>query len=651
MSDYTATYSPEDNKLRLYAVSRLPKELYDRVRAHGFIWAPKQELFVAPSWTPQREDLLIELAGEIEDEDKSLVERQEERAERMTDYAERREADAERTADTVSQISERFAGGQPILVGHHSEKSARRDKEKMDNGMRKAVKLWEQSKYWKSRAAGAIRLAKYKELPAVRHRRIKGLEADARKYNETITNSELRLGQWKRVTDDEGAKNLANFDHSHYCFTLAKYPRETPKSQYEGDMSLWGALDHGIIDHAQAAALAIPHHERIIATYQRWLDHTENRLTYERAMLEESGGLAANKFNLEVGGRVLIRSDWVLITRINKKDGEIVSVTTTAKYCRVSGIELIKDYQPPEGNDAEKIKAAQKLPPMCNYPGEGFHELTKAQWDNTYKDYKGSKIIEATATEGRHRLRYLYRVGKSAPVFLTDAKRVDAPAPTLTPEPTPEMPTAVIKDAGEMATETAQRIAYGHKEQPTIFDNLKKVLDQGGVKVVVADQLFPTPRELAERMVRIADIRPGHEVLEPSAGTGHILDAIPKDSTIRVTAVEINWNLAKLLIPKAQHVHNGDFLECTGAAGLLAPFGSFDRIVMNPPFQNGDDIKHIKHAAEMLKPGGILVAICAGGPRQQKELQPLASYWEPLPPDTFKESGTGVNTVLLTIER
>ena len=29
---YTATYSPEDNKLRLYADSRLPRDLYDRVR-------------------------------------------------------------------------------------------------------------------------------------------------------------------------------------------------------------------------------------------------------------------------------------------------------------------------------------------------------------------------------------------------------------------------------------------------------------------------------------------------------------------------------------------------------------------------------------------------------------------------------------------
>jgi hypothetical protein len=51
---YTATYSPEDNKLRLSATSRLDAETYARVKAAGSSWAPKQEIFVAPMWTPAR---------------------------------------------------------------------------------------------------------------------------------------------------------------------------------------------------------------------------------------------------------------------------------------------------------------------------------------------------------------------------------------------------------------------------------------------------------------------------------------------------------------------------------------------------------------------------------------------------------------------
>ena len=103
---YTATYSPEDNKLRLYSTTRLDSETYARVKAAGFIWAPKQDLFVAPMWTPSREDLLIELVGEIEDEDRSLVDRAEERADRFSDYKESRIEDAQRAHDAVHRIAE-----------------------------------------------------------------------------------------------------------------------------------------------------------------------------------------------------------------------------------------------------------------------------------------------------------------------------------------------------------------------------------------------------------------------------------------------------------------------------------------------------------------------------------------------------------------
>jgi hypothetical protein len=45
-------------------------------------------------WTREREDLLIELCGEIDDEDTSLVERAEERAGRFVDYKDKRISDA-----------------------------------------------------------------------------------------------------------------------------------------------------------------------------------------------------------------------------------------------------------------------------------------------------------------------------------------------------------------------------------------------------------------------------------------------------------------------------------------------------------------------------------------------------------------------------
>ena len=145
MNTLSATYSPDDNKLRLYSATRLDKETYERVKDAGFRWAPKQELFVAPAWTPAREDLLIELCGEIGDEDTSLVDRAEDRAERFGEYSNRRGDDAEAARAAVARIADGIPLGQPILRGHHSERHARKDAERIENGMRKAVKMWDTS--------------------------------------------------------------------------------------------------------------------------------------------------------------------------------------------------------------------------------------------------------------------------------------------------------------------------------------------------------------------------------------------------------------------------------------------------------------------------------------------------------------------------
>jgi hypothetical protein len=64
-------------------------------------------------------------------------ERLERKLERRREWAGKARGRAKARFDTANQISERFAGGQPILVGHHSEKRARRDQERMHDSMRK----------------------------------------------------------------------------------------------------------------------------------------------------------------------------------------------------------------------------------------------------------------------------------------------------------------------------------------------------------------------------------------------------------------------------------------------------------------------------------------------------------------------------------
>ncbi|WP_257820173.1 DUF3560 domain-containing protein [Burkholderia glumae] len=197
MQTLTATYSPEDNKLRLYAATRLDSQTYQRIHAAGFRHAPKQSLFVAPMWTPPREDLLIELCGQIDDEDASLSERAKARAERYAAASDRAEAQAQARRAAVDAIAEHIPLGQPILVGHHSEGRHRRDLARMDASIRQALTLWDKSEYWQRRARAAIANAQYKERPDVRHRRIKRLEADLRARQRSKLDREALVASFR----------------------------------------------------------------------------------------------------------------------------------------------------------------------------------------------------------------------------------------------------------------------------------------------------------------------------------------------------------------------------------------------------------------------------------------------------------------------
>ncbi|EHS5250916.1 DUF3560 domain-containing protein [Citrobacter freundii] len=385
---YRATYSPDDNKLRLYAALRLDDETYQKIHAVGFRWAPKQELFVAPAWTPAREDVLLSLAGDIEDDDNTLFDRQEQRADRFSGYSEKR-----------------------------------------------AVMLFERAEYWEERAHASLRLAKYKERPDVRYRRIRKIEADKRKAERNIAQAQKYLTMWRAQTLDlKMARLISNYDHIYTCFTLEKYPRPPEKSQHEGQMSLHSALENEIITFEQARDIAAPYHERTIRHQQRWLNHYQNRLAYERAMLDESGGVVTRTQDFEPGGQVQSRGEWLTIIRINKSGGAVSSVVTPYySFMRCNGTmtltpDRITDYKAPSAEEARAAKQAAKRPPIVNYPGEGFREMTKAEWSKTPADYKSVRGVAENDEHGAYRFRRIMTSGYTLEnVYITDMKTVEIP--------------------------------------------------------------------------------------------------------------------------------------------------------------------------------------------------------------------------------
>jgi protein-L-isoaspartate O-methyltransferase len=408
--------------------------------------------------------------------------------------------------------------------------------------------------------------------------------------------------------------------------------------------------EHAIITPDQAHQIALIGHSRLIDHCLRWIKHYDNRLAYEQTMLEDQGGLPAEKFDIEPGGMVLTGGEWVTVIRVNRSNGAITSVTTNARYVRVKNIETIKDYKPPTEEDKIRVKNATTLPPLCNYPGEGIKEITKADWKRRYHDGKGTQDVEATETTPRHRVRYFYTMYGKPPiqqVYITDEKRKDPPLLSGAPAVEPELPSERVLPQPTYTPPEAKPEA-----QP--FEAMRETL-RAGIQVVTAPQLFATSADKAAYMVELLDPQPGNDILEPEAGTGALIKPLA-DFSYWITAVEINPALADQLRARWETENNGtdrkpacvkvvcaDFLECNGN------LGEFDRIIMNPPFVDATDIKHIKHAIGFLKAGGRLVALCANGHRQREQLKPLADYWEDLPAGSFSDQGTNVNVALLVI--
>lgn len=183
---------------------------------------------------------------------------------------------------------------------------------------------------------------------------------------------------------------------------------------------------------------------------------------------------------------------------------------------------------------------------------------------------------------------------------------------------------------------------------------LSSAIVSGTVAPPSKNGYFPTPEPLARHIVGIAEIESDHLVLEPSAGQGHLADIIaeivPKN---RIVCIEPLSENQAVLAQKGYALFARDFFECS-------PYPVFDRVVMNPPFENQADIAHVRRAFLCLKPGGRLVAIMSPGFTFRQDKIALAfaaaiarqgAHVEANPPGSFRESGTDVSTVTVVINR
>lgn len=172
-------------------------------------------------------------------------------------------------------------------------------------------------------------------------------------------------------------------------------------------------------------------------------------------------------------------------------------------------------------------------------------------------------------------------------------------------------------------------------------------------------QFFPTPRSVAETAIRAmledhAFTTGAPAILEPSAGRGDLAD-VASELIVNATTdcVEIQEDLHSVLAGKGYSVIGTDFIA-------IHPKPIYDFVVMNPPFQAGQDIAHARHAYGFLRVGGAMVSILSSGVHTgtvkavvkfREWVDEVGGNFHHLPENSFKESGTGATACFVVIHR
>ena len=166
-------------------------------------------------------------------------ERMERRRDRRLDWAAGRDRKAESALGRAKTLADGIPLGQPILVGHHSEKRARKDAERIHNGMAKGFESMKMAEHHRARADGiGHQLATSiftddADAPERLRERIAGLEQErdrAKAINKAIKKGpglfEARLATVGFDLTEKEYKNLLTIARvtPYHCDKKSSYP-------------------------------------------------------------------------------------------------------------------------------------------------------------------------------------------------------------------------------------------------------------------------------------------------------------------------------------------------------------------------------------------------------------------------------------------
>jgi hypothetical protein len=198
MADITITHTPEEGTL--LTGSTRGDGVWEIARQHGFRYSRQVGIYIRGSrdrkpqtWHINAAKTALEEAGhsvtlDLDEQLRSAAKREEALAERLEDRQDALDAKADRLVDrgsaTVQQartMGDAIPFGQPILVGHHSERRDRNYRNRIESTYRRGFAELEKGESAGEQAEASRRHQQYRKRGDVKERRIKELEADERR--------------------------------------------------------------------------------------------------------------------------------------------------------------------------------------------------------------------------------------------------------------------------------------------------------------------------------------------------------------------------------------------------------------------------------------------------------------------------------------
>ena len=271
LSNVIATYNKATGWMALGFPGKPSAEVLAEIKSFGFRWRPRRKQWVA-KWTVEREDLGKKFAGKIETVD--ITPNWQRKAEYAAEQANKHMTESNERFDRTWKSMQTIPFGQPILVGHYSEKSHRAHLKRIDKGFEIARREGAIAEKYGERAKRYGRKARG-ESPGLIYRRIRKLEAEERGWRRSIEELE-----------------------SH-----AKFAKAKPEL----------AAKHGIKADFQE-----------IKRSQRYLANTLERLKVEKEAYKASGGIVADKIKLKKGDVVRTSMGVATIQKVNPQTVTVI---------------------------------------------------------------------------------------------------------------------------------------------------------------------------------------------------------------------------------------------------------------------------------------------------------------------------------------